>query len=80
MLISVICGEYCYQFLIPLYKVKLVLVGIIYILFFQSVFHFEYLPMRDFLLCLWAGLGGILWFEVMKLIGKFSVGVRRILE
>jgi Ca2+-transporting ATPase len=36
----------------------------------RTLFHFSALPFRDIVICLAAGLGSILWFEVYKLWGS----------
>ena len=42
----------------------------LYIPFFQKIFHFSTLHFNDIGLCVAGGLISIVWFEVLKLVGK----------
>jgi P-type Ca2+ transporter type 2C len=41
---------------------------IINVPFLQNLFHFDGLHLRDWILCISAGIAGILWFEILKVI------------
>ncbi len=58
--------------LFPVVAGALLFLGIVlYIPFFIHLFRFSALHYPDFLLCLSAGIGSVLWFEVVKFFGFF---------
>jgi len=59
--------------LLPLLAGATLLLGIVlYLPFFVTLFRFSVVHSFDLLLCLAAGLGSVLWFEVLKWFGFFS--------
>ena len=44
--------------------------GVIYLPFFRHLFHFSILHPIDLAICLGAGLTGIIWFEILKIVRK----------
>ena len=49
----------------------LVFLGLVlYIPFFQNLFHFSRLHTNDLLLCLASGMAGVFWFEGLKIINS----------
>jgi Ca2+-transporting ATPase len=54
----------------------LVLLGmVLYIPFLREVFHFDILHPKDLLICLFAGVFSILWFEGLKILGNRKKGI-----
>ena len=47
-----------------------VLIGVIYLPFLRRMFHFSTLHPVDLAICLGAGLTGIMWFEIVKMVRK----------
>jgi P-type Ca2+ transporter type 2C len=52
----------------------LVFLGLVlYVPFLQTLFHFSTLHPLDLAISVVAGIGGILWFEILKMLGRESV-------
>jgi Ca2+-transporting ATPase len=61
--------------LIPVIAGALLFLGIVlFVPFFVKLFKFSGLNSTDLLICLAAGIGSVLWFEVLKLFGILSLG------
>jgi Ca2+-transporting ATPase len=60
--------------LLPLLAGAVLLLGIVlYVPFFIKVFRFSSIHSFDLAVCLLAGLGSVLWFEVLKWFGVFRI-------
>jgi Ca2+-transporting ATPase len=60
--------------LLPLLAGAVLLLGIVlYVPFFIKVFRFSSIHSVDLAVCLLAGLGSVLWFEVLKWFGVFRI-------
>jgi Ca2+-transporting ATPase len=60
--------------LIPVIAGAILLLGVVlYIPFFVNLFKFSSIHTIDLVVCLGAGLGSVLWFEVLKWVGFFRV-------
>ena len=58
--------------LLPLLAGAVLLLGIVlYVPFFVALFRFSAIHSIDLVLCILAGLGSVLWFEVLKWLGYF---------
>ena len=58
--------------LLPLLAGAVLLLGIVlYVPFFVALFRFSTIHFMDLVLCILAGLGSVLWFEVLKWLGYF---------
>ncbi len=63
--------------LLPVLAGAILLLGIVlYIPFFVSLFRFSSIHSPDLAVCLAAGLGSVLWFEVLKWFGVFRASSR----
>ncbi|MCX6180109.1 MAG: cation-translocating P-type ATPase, partial [Chlorobiales bacterium] len=66
--------------LIPVIAGAILLLGVVlYIPFFVNLFKFSSIHTIDLVVCLGAGLGSVLWFEVLKWFGFFRVKRGRIM-
>ncbi|NTW69055.1 MAG: cation-translocating P-type ATPase [Chlorobiaceae bacterium] len=59
--------------LVPVIAGGVLFLGIVlYVPFFVTLFRFSALHLMDLLICLFAGFGSVIWFELLKLSGIFS--------